>query len=61
MKTIVNELAKTIAVLVCSIIQIVSLVFSSIAWVFTKASDILGIAIEKLTEFTKRKLGRYES
>lgn len=61
MKSILNELLGAFIVLVCSIIRIVSLFFSGIAWVFTKCSELLGIAIEKLTTVAQRKLGKYEA
>lgn len=61
MKTILNEMAKAGVVLICSVIRIGSLIFSGIAWVFTKGSDLMGTAIEKLTAMAQHKLGKYET
>ena len=60
MKHIVNEMARAGVVLVCSIVRLVSLVFSSIAWVFTKVSDLMNTGIDKLTTMVQKKLGKYE-
>lgn len=60
MNTILNDMAKASVVLVCSIVQIVSLTFRGIAWVFTKGSDLMVMAIAKLRTAARQKLGTYE-